>query len=88
MDQGDSAQLNLSELQKIVDDQAARLRALEAQVERLASRDAELREMLLDAHDELVRRDTMIRALQSWPPARVYRGIERVLGSLGRGFRC
>ena len=88
MDEDDSAQPNLSELRKIVDDQAARLHALEAQVERLASRDAELREMLLDAHDQLVRRDTLIRALQSWPPARVYRGIARVLRSLGRGFRC
>ena len=74
-DERDSAQNDLALLRRTAEEQSQRLTALIQEVESLSNREAELRAMLLDTHEELTRRedqsltavkerDTIIRELQ------------------------
>jgi SAM-dependent methyltransferase len=69
----EASQRQISELQRALAEQQERADALAAQIELRADREKALREMLLDAHDQLLRRDEEIqvalaKALQQQTP--------------------
>jgi hypothetical protein len=71
------AQQEIARLQQIISDQAEQLNVLLARLGRMSERENELRDMLLDSHDQLLRRDdellaTLETALQQHVPQTQY----------------
>ena len=58
----ETAQREVVELRQVVEKEDEQLKVLASQIELMSSREKELREMLLDAHDQLLRRDDEIQA--------------------------
>jgi 2-polyprenyl-3-methyl-5-hydroxy-6-metoxy-1,4-benzoquinol methylase/glycosyltransferase involved in cell wall biosynthesis len=58
----ETGQLEVSGLRRELEEQKQRIAGLTAQVQALLTREKDLREMLLDAHDQLLRRDEEIAA--------------------------
>jgi hypothetical protein len=56
------AQQEIARLEQIISDQAEQLHTLRATIEHMTDRENELRDMLLDAHDQLLRRDDELLA--------------------------
>src|SRR5262249_35699499 len=69
----EAKQREVAELREVAEAQKGQLSALKAKNEVMANREKELREMLIDAHDQLLRRDgeiqaTIAKALQPRTP--------------------
>src|SRR5207245_343820 len=57
VEEKEAVQCEVADLRQIIADQAEQLEALTGNVKILSSREKELRSLLLDAHDQLIRRD-------------------------------
>src|SRR5881396_2660949 len=60
-EQKEAAECEVVELRQVVEKEDEQLKVLASQIELMSSREKELREMLLDAHDQLLRRDDEIQ---------------------------
>jgi SAM-dependent methyltransferase len=72
-EEGEAARRDAAELRRAVEEQNEKITELTAQVELMSGREQELRQLLVDAHDQLLRRDeelqvALAKALQQRTP--------------------